>query len=292
MAEGSIRHPVAGTPQGGIISPLLANVLLTALDERYGRWIPRPHEVPQRAQTRRTMDRHKGLPSFFLVRYADDFVILVIGTQEEAEQEKARLAEFLKERLHLELSVEKTLVTRAEDGFEFLGYRVIKEPSQRTGRPVAKLLIPKGKLQLLRNRIRERTSMATTNQSLEDLLKPLNPLIAGWRNYYRYATGAWKDFARLDWWMGHRLYLWLRKKHPKATVRELYRRYRRRERGVRWTWCEGETWVRRFGQGGTTIYKCRGTRISNGWNEEIDGVRFYEEAARPISGLTWTGALW
>lgn len=289
LAEGTIRHPVAGTPQGGIISPLLANSHLAALEERYRRWIPNPGEHSRNAQVRRLSDHKRGRPSFFLVRYADDFVILVSGTREDAENEKAALAGFLRQQLHLELSPEKTLVTRAEEGFEFLGYRVVKEVARRTGRLVGKLRIPKGKLQLLRHRIKRMTDRSTTGQSLETLLDTLNPLIAGWRNYYRYATGAWKDFMRLDWWLWHRIRLWLTKKHRGITDWELRQRFARRETASRWTWGENQTLLRRFGQGGTARYRCRGTQISNGWNDELDGVRFYPEVTRPISGYTWTG---
>ncbi len=72
MIEGTVRHPVTGSPQGGIISPLLSNIYLTALDERYGRWSLRPGERPQNAADRRFYDRRRGRPVFFMVRYADD----------------------------------------------------------------------------------------------------------------------------------------------------------------------------------------------------------------------------
>ena len=291
MAEGSLRHPVAGTPQGGIISPLLANVALTAIDERYGRWTPAPHEPWGNALARRARGRRSGRPSFFLVRYADDFVILVTGTKEEAELEKERLATFLQECLHMELSLEKTLVTRAENGFEFLGYRVVKEPAQLTGRMVGKLYIPKGKLQLLRSRLKRLTDRSTTGLSLGNLLQTLNPIIAGWRNYYRYATGAYKDFSRLDRFLWYRLYRWLKKKHQKTPAREIDRRFHRRESPTRKTWGDGTVSLARFTSGRTARYRFRGARISNGWNDDWDGVHFYVEVARNLSGFTWVGEL-
>jgi group II intron reverse transcriptase/maturase len=291
LAEGNLRHPIAGTPQGGIISPLLANIYLSALDARYARWIPGPGETGRNAQARRYFDRKRGRPTFYLVRYADDFVILASGTQEEAEAEKAALAAFLQQELRMELSLEKTRITPVTEGFEFLGYRVVKERAKMTGRMVGKLRIPKGKLQELRRRLKARTDRSTTGQSWEDLLRDLNPLIAGWRNYYRYATGATKDFARLDWWLWLRIWIWLRKKHKGVNGHTIRRRYERRESPTRWWWGEGPTLLRRFCQGGQVRYRCRGTRISNGWNREIDGVRFYPEVARPISGFTWVGEL-
>lgn len=292
MTEGNISHPVAGTPQGGIISPLLANVLLTGLDERYGRWIPRPGEHDSRkAADRRKWDRMNRRSTFYSVRYADDFVVLVEGTLEDAETEKERLEQFLQEALHLELSQEKTLITRAEDGFEFLGFRVIKAPSLRTGKPVGKLHIPKGKLRLIRGRIKAMTTRSTTGESFGALLRRTNPVITGWSNYYRQATGATKEFNALDHWLWRRVHGWLRKKHRKNTSHAIRRRYERRDDCGSWRWADGNTFLRRFACGPVRRYRRRGTRISNGWNDEMDDVRFYSEVTRPISGYTWLGEL-
>ena len=133
MIEGTLRHPVTGTPQGGIISPLLANIYLTAIDERYGRWSSRPREEFAKAAGRRKDDRKAGRPTFFVVRYADDFVVLVEGTLEQAEAERSALAEFLLRELRMELSMEKTRITDVREGFDFLGYRVVQQPAHHSG---------------------------------------------------------------------------------------------------------------------------------------------------------------
>ncbi len=291
MAEGEVRHPVAGTPQGGIVSPLLANVYLSAIDERYGRWTPSPGEPTGLAASRRSRDRKRGKPTFYMVRYADDFVVLVAGTKDDAEREKEGLASFLQKELRMELSMEKTLITDPRKGFQFLGYRVILSPSLRTGQLVGKARIPKPKLQLLRDRLKSMTSMSTSGQDLDTLLGKLNPIIAGWRNYYRYVTGASKDFAQLDWWLWHRLQRWLRKKHPHSSAQGIRRRYARRDGPSRWIWGTEKTVLRRFTSGGTARYIWRGIKISNGWNDKLDGVSFYPEVAKPISGFTWLGVM-
>jgi RNA-directed DNA polymerase len=289
MAEGEIRHPVAGTPQGGIISPLLANVYLSAIDKRYERWSSRPNEPPYSAAQRRRRDRSNGKPTFYMVRYADDFIVLSAGTKDDAEQEKANLASFLQKELHMELSEEKTLITDPRNGFQFLGYRMILARALRTGHLVGKVRIPKTKLQMLRDRMKSMTSMSTIGYDLGTLLKKLNPIIAGWRNYYRYAIGAAKDFAQLDRWLWHRLQRWFRKKHSRITAHEVRRRYARRDGPARWTWGTEKETLRRFTSGGTARYIARGYRISNGWNDKLDGVSFYPEVANTISGFTWLG---
>jgi RNA-directed DNA polymerase len=222
---------------------------------------------------------------------ATRLVILVSGNKKIAENEKERLTTYLEEKLHLELSPEKTLVTTAEDGFDFLGYRVVKEYS-RKGRLSGTLKIPKGKLQDIRHRIKQLTTRSHTGKSLHDLLKKLNPLISGWSNYYRYATGAWKEFQRMDWWLWHRIQDWLEKKHRKTTSHDLRRKYAKRENPRRWTWGEDGKFLRLFAKCGTANYLCRGTRVSNGWNDIHDGVKFYPGVIRPIKGLSLVGILW
>lgn len=272
LIEGAVRHPMTGTPQGGIISPLLANIYLTAIDERYGRWSLRPRERPQNPADRRFFDRRRGRPTFYMVRYADDFVVCTDGTREEAEVEKQALAEFLKTELRMELSMEKTKITALEEGFDFLGYRVVQTKARRTKRMVGNLFIPRRKLKDLRHRIKVMVRETPTGRSVAHLLGKLNPIITGWRNYYRYATNATRDFNSLDWWIWGRIGRWIRKKHRDRTWRALRRRFTDAAKST-WRWSENRVTLRSFAAGGSTRFPYRGIRIPNGWNEPGEWFR-------------------
>ncbi|WP_352904697.1 reverse transcriptase domain-containing protein [Mesorhizobium sp. M0700] len=273
MIEGSLRHPVTGTPQGGIVSPLLANVYLTAIDERYRRWVPNPRDkTRERAQQRLQSDYYRGRPGFYVVRYADDFV-LVQGTQQEAEEERLALAQFLKEELRMELSMEKTKITDVREGFDFLGYRVAQIRMPSSDRRVGLLFIPKGKSQFLRDKIKVKVREKPTGQTLAELIDDLNPVIIGWRNYYRYATRAWREFSKHDWWLYRRIKYWLGKKHGKASGRTLRRIYTESGAGKGGSWRVGRKKLVRFADTKRPRYPDRGLRIPNGWNDPDEHFR-------------------
>lgn len=280
MIEGTVRHPVTGSPQGGIISPMLSNIYLTAIDERYGRWSMRPREPSINAAARRVKDHKKGRPVYYLVRYADDFVVLVDGTREQAEAEKLALAEFLKTELRMELSMEKTRITDVREGIDFLGYRVAQTkallPNKHGhGRWIGNLFIPKGKLKDLRRKIKVMVRGIPTGFPLTEVIKRLNPVIAGWRNYYRYATQAYREFSHLDRWLWWRVGRWLRKKHRKTTWPMLCRRYFRSVPGQRRQWADESKRLRFFSDGGTMRYPDQNIAKPNGWNAD----RTYQQRA-------------
>jgi len=268
MIEGTVRHPVTGSPQGGIISPMLSNIYLTAIDERYGRWSMRPREPSINAAARRVRDHKKGRPVFYMVRYADDFVVLVDGTREQAEAEKLALAEFLETELRMELSMEKTRITDVGEGFDFLGYRVAQTKALRTGRWVGNLFIPKGKLNDLRHKIKVMVKGIPTGCSLAQVIDNLNPVIMGWRNYYRYATWAYREFNHLDRWIWQRVGRWLRRKYPKATWPTLRRLHFHSAPGKRRQWTDRTKRLRFLGEGGTMRYPNQSIAKPNGWNAE------------------------
>src|SRR6266498_3973042 len=129
MRHGSLTATPSGTPQGAILSPLLANVALSVLDRRFeDAWNAcTPHQRKWRMA--------KGQPSYRMIRYADDFVVLVPGTKAQAEAIKKDTVEFMREQMRLMLSPEKTRITHVDDGFDFLGFRIQRRPRGRI--PVA-----------------------------------------------------------------------------------------------------------------------------------------------------------
>lgn len=204
-----------------------------------------------------------------MVRYADDFVILVSGTREQAEAEKHALAQFLKTELRMELSMEKTRITDVKEGFDFLGYRVVQTKALQTGHWVGNLFIPKRKLSDLRHRIKVLAKGIPTGLALAQLIDKLNPIPLGWRNYYRYATRAYRDFVNLDYWIWQRVGRWLRKKYRKASWRMLQRWFTQDAYGERRRWIDGRKRLRFLREGGTSRYPHQGIDKPNGWNAEM-----------------------
>jgi RNA-directed DNA polymerase len=192
----------------------------------------------------------------------------------------------------LELSKEKTVVTGVEEGFDFLGYRVVQTKALRTGRSVGNLYIPKQKMQRLRDNIKVRTTRATLTRAMSSLIDELNPIIRGWRNYYRYATEAAAQFNKLDWWMSDRIQSWLYKKHRGRNWKSIQQRHRYPVPNTRSrVWGEGTKRLVRFADGGTAHYKLHGSMIDNGWTGLASGMRrddvkAYWQALNSLTSLT------
>ena len=225
----------AGTPQGGILSPLLANIALSAIEERYLRFIAPRRTRDGKAYARpgdairkfRHFERKAGRPVFLPVRYADDFVVLVAGTETQARAEKEALGHYLQRELKLMLSAEKTRVTALTEGFAFLGHRVRLRWDDRWGY-WPRVEIPKEKVNDLRYRIKQTTNRGHTHLSFQDVIDALNPVLLGWGYFYQHCYGAKAVFSRADHYVWDRLRRWLRKKYPKTPRLVIRRRYWRR----------------------------------------------------------------
>ena len=226
--HGSLTATPSGTPQGAILSPLLANVALSVLDRRFQMaW-------SARSQVERARLKRHGHPSHRLVRYADDFVVLVRGTRAQAEVIKEQTAEFMAEHMRLTLSPEKTRITHVDDGFDYLGFRIQRLP--RPGRaPVAYSFPNKQAVyKEIKHRIKELTRRDRTSLSLDELVCRLNPALRGWTSYHRHAAAS-RCFSYLDHYLWWRVILWQRKKHMRLTWKQIKRRYW----GHRWTTPKG-----------------------------------------------------
>ncbi|MFU8855271.1 reverse transcriptase domain-containing protein, partial [Micromonospora sp. SL1-18] len=129
--DGQAQATIAGTPQGGILSPLLANVALSALDEHFiEHW-----QTNSGTDYQRTKRRRAGLPNYRIVRYADDFVVMVSGSQAHAEALREEVAEVLAP-MGLRLSEAKTKVCHVDEGFDFLGFHIQRRRKRGTGKHV------------------------------------------------------------------------------------------------------------------------------------------------------------
>jgi RNA-directed DNA polymerase len=194
-----------GTPQGGVISPLLLNVALHGLEEAAG--VRYRKTGPQAGITM------PGAP--VLVRYADDFAVCC-QTRQQAEQIKARLAEWLQPR-GLALNEDKTRIVHLSDGFDFLGFNI--------RRYKAKLLIKPSTAAIRRLRKRLATEMRRLRGSNAGaVLARLNPIIRGWAAYYRAAVSS-RIFSRLDSYMWRLTYKWAKHSHPNKSKTWAVSRY-------------------------------------------------------------------
>jgi RNA-directed DNA polymerase len=200
--ENRILFPTeAGTPQGGIISPTLANLTLDGLEPllkgKFPAW-------------------RKPNPKVNLIRYADDFIITG-ATREVLENEVRPLVEqFLNER-GLQLSPEKTCITPIEHGFDFLGQNLRKFGNRLLIRPSKKNTHTF--LEKVRRCIRRNSGI-----SQADLIRLLNPIIRGWANYHRHIV-ALETFRKVEWVLRNCLWRWAKHRHRGKSAQWVFQRY-------------------------------------------------------------------
>jgi group II intron reverse transcriptase/maturase len=186
MEEGGVKHSTLGTPQGGVISPLLANVFLHALDDAW---------------------EHEGKHLGRLVRYADDFVVLC--KTEAAADEALRRLKAIFERLRLELHPDKTKIVglgEGSEGFVFLGCYLRVVRSRYNGKTyVFRWPSPKA-MKNIRTKIRDLTDRPSRAgmKDLREVIADLNPVLRGWCNYFR-SGNASKKFTAIDRYVWKRL---------------------------------------------------------------------------------------
>ncbi|PAU54119.1 group II intron reverse transcriptase/maturase [Pseudomonas sp. PIC25] len=193
MEDGQLFPTEAGTPQGGIISPTLANMTLDGIQAVLEKAFPWSTRRGQKVKVN-------------LVRYADDFIITGVSKELLETEVKPLIESFLAER-GLTLSAEKTKVTHIEDGFDFLGQNVRKYDG--------KLLIKPSRKNTSAFMQKVREIVKSNKQARQaQVIKQLNPVIRGWVNYHRHVVA--KDaFQRVDYEIWRALWQWAKRRHPK-----------------------------------------------------------------------------
>jgi len=244
-----------GTPQGGILSPLLSNIALSALDEVFAR---RWKEFGA-SSAKRQYRRKKGLPTYRLVRYADDFVILVAGNRIHTEDLLVESQKALGP-MGLRLSEEKTLITHVDRGFDFLGFRIQRRRKPGCQKTMVYTWPRKDALAIVKSKVREVTRI-DRNASLSILLGYINPILRGWTNYFRHGVSK-RTFSYLRAFTWRRVICWLRHKHPKRSWKSLKRMYL-----PNWWPTEGERQLFNTGEVTVTRYRYRSCKIPTPWDD-------------------------
>jgi RNA-directed DNA polymerase len=206
MEKATFYPTKEGTPQGGIISPTLANMVLDGLEATIKKVADKPDKIN-------------------FVRYADDFIVTASAKETLENKVKPAIEAFLKER-GLELSQEKTKITHIEDGFDFLGFNVRKYNG--------KLLIKPSKNNVLSflSEIREFIKHNGAAKT-EKLILNLNTRIRGWGNYYRHVVSK-KTFSYVDHCIYNAIYQWIKRRHPNKSWGWLRKKYFRSQALCNW----------------------------------------------------------
>jgi len=260
----------AGTPQGGIISPILANMTLDGIES----------VISSRYYSGKSWKSRNPKKVNFL-RYADDFI--VTADSEETAKEIMELIElFLKER-GLELSEEKTLITHIDKGFDFLGWNFRKYNGKLLIKPSNK------SIDSVTRKISD-TIKGGKAWPQKNLIGALNPIITGWTNYHQSVVS--KDiFSKLDYRVWNMLWKWAKRRHPKKSRSWIAKKYWHSEGTRNWVFSIEKTKLKLFSD--TKIV--RHTRLKLNMNPYLDkeyfGARRYKLRARKIASKTKTSGV-
>jgi RNA-directed DNA polymerase len=246
--DGITRDTKTGTPQGGILSPLLANIALSVLDDHFaGAW-----RAGMATRVDRSRRRRHGQATYRLVRYADDFVVMIAGNRAHAEDLKADVAQVLA-TMGLRLSEEKTTIAHIDEGFEFLGFRIQRQTREGSRRRYVYTWPSKKSLASIATKVKAITRQGTNNP-LSELLRQLNPVLRGWTNYFRHGVSK-ATFSYLQEYTWRRVIGWMRRKHHRLGWKQLRRRH-----------------------------------LNNGWWPEHDGRRLFDPRTVPVTRYRYRGA--
>ena len=255
--DGQLRETHTGTPQGGILSPLLSNIALSVLDDYSAQAWKAMEPYPVRAKR-----RYQGLANYRMVRYADDFVVLVAGSRMDAEALRVEVATVLAQ-IGLRLSESKTRICHIDEGFDFLGFRIQRHRKRGASKSFVYTYPSKKALASVKTKVRGMTRGAT-HQPLGTLLRRLNPVLRGWTNYFRHGVSS-QTFSYLSAFAWRRVLCWLRRKAHRSNWAELRRRFL-------WKWWPTQDEVMLFDPVSVPVirYRYRGATIPSPW---VSGAR-------------------
>ena len=255
---GEYEATNTGTPQGGILSPLLANIALSVLDEHlHAPWKP---GGSMSTDYRRARRRASGQPTWRLIRYADDFVVLVHGTRADVDALREEVAEVLAP-MGLRFSAAKTQVVNLSDGFDLLGFRIQRRRKRGTNKWHVYTFIGQRPIRSVKAKIRALTHR-TSQQDLGSVLTRLHQVMHGWANSFRHAV-AKNLFSMIDDFAWRRVITMLMVRHHWRwkDVRERFTDPTGRWRPI----TAGEVELRRISAIPVTRYRYRGNTIPSPW---------------------------
>ena len=264
-ADGEQEETHTGAPQGGILSPLLANIALSALDDQFMRqW-----QAQMGSDWQRRKRRRNGLGNWRLIRYADDFVVMVSGERRHAEELREEAAAALAP-LGLRLAEEKTRVVHIDEGFDFLAFTIRRMRKRGTQKQYVYTVPSKKAIQAIKDKVSAKTYRSTRHQSPEALIQGINRALAGWANYFRHGVSK-AVFSKIDSHAWSRIMRWLRHKYKQGRsgigMPELRRRF-----CVPGTWTFAVNGVRFTGASAVPVtrYRYRGGNIPAPWTPQPD----------------------
>jgi RNA-directed DNA polymerase len=249
---GRLQDSISGTPQGGILSPLLANIALSVLDDHFvASWTATGNS------TQRSRRRKRGLGTWRLVRYADDFVAMVSGGREHAEALRGEVGGVLAP-MGLRLSDAKTQVVHLNEGLDFLGFRIQRRRKPGTDQHHVYTWPSKKALRAVKTKVRQLTQRSSPVPPRVVLLR-INAVLRGWANYFKHGVSK-RTFSYLGAFAWRRVTGWLRRRHKGLTWKAMRRRFMR-------TWDIVIDGVELLAPADIAVsrYRYRGARIPTPW---------------------------
>ncbi|MFJ5036124.1 group II intron reverse transcriptase/maturase [Streptomyces sp. NPDC088560] len=255
---GDKEETLTGTPQGGILSPLLANIALSALDDHFDQqWRDEMGNPNQRAKRRR-----KGQGVWRLVRYSDDFVLVVFGDRHHAEALREEVSAVLAP-LGLRLAPEKTAVVHINEGFDFLGHHIRRQRKRGTSKYCVYTKPSKKAIKSVKDKVNVKTYRSTRHMDLDELILGLNRSLAGWANYFRHGASK-ATFTAIDSHAWNRLMRWTRAKYAGKTGLSM-KELRRRFCDTGWRFAHNGVVFTGASSVAVTRYRYRGSTIATPW---------------------------